>query len=157
MKKHVLTFSTLLALMVFTTGCEHGINLTGTVTVAPELQANFTLERPGVVYFRADIPKTAPVVYTLGTLCGASDSERVFEVNHVGFGCAKEGTVEAWVEWAGDDASGLSCDMAPAPGEVGAGESERVGASEAVVFLGKGSEDGCESGAAFFDLAIALQ
>ena len=157
MKKHVLTFSTLLALMVFTTGCEHGINLTGTVTVAPELQANFTLERPGVVYFRADIPKTAPVVYTLGTLCGASDSERVFEVNHDGFGCAKEGTVAAWVEWAGDDASGLSCDMAPVPGEVGAGESERVGESEAVVFLGKGSEGGCESGAALFDLAIAAQ
>ena len=155
MKNQILTFSTLLSLMVFTTGCEHGINLAGTVTVAPELQAGFTLERPGVVYFRADIPKTSPVVYTLGTLCGASDSERVFEVNHDGFGCAKEGTVEAWVEWAGEDASGLSCDMVTAQGEVGAGDSERLGESEAVVFEGKGGMGGCESGGALFDLVIA--
>ena len=90
------------------TACEHGVTLSGTITVPVEVQQAFSGERPGLVRVSTSIPKTSVLDYQLAVLCEPTSAPLVLPFFHDGFGCAKEGDVRVDVlpAAAGED---LAC------------------------------------------------
>ena len=128
---------------VLAAGCEHGIVLRGTVTVPAAVQARSNSRAPAVVVIRASIPKTSGFSYRLGVLCGASDTPLVLPLLHDGFGCAKEGVVEALLVTA-PEGEQLPCGTAQAPWS--GSTTEVLAAGSEVVFAGQTGGFGCSSG-----------
>jgi len=87
----VATFSLLAA-------CEHGVDVVGTVTVPPDVQAFFSDALPGRVIVQAEVPNVTFMRTPLGILCSPSTQPRQLPVKLFTFGCGVEGdaTITAW-------------------------------------------------------------
>ena len=143
-------------LVMLLSGCEHGITLSGTVTVPLDVQQRFSTEQPGHLFLRADIPKTGVIEYTLGVLCEPDDRDVVVEFYHDGFGCAKKGIIDVWVE-PGDLREGaVDCGMAVTRGISTSGDRPRIAGAQQIVFSHATGRFGCSSGTATVNMRLQL-
>lgn len=143
-------------LVMLLAGCEHGITLNGTVTVPRDVQQRFSTEQPGYLLLRADIPKTSTIEYTLGVLCEPGDRDVVVEFYHDGFGCAKKGIIDVWVE-PGDLREGaIDCGMTVTRGISTSGGRSRIAEAQQVVFPDATGRYGCSNGAATVHMRLQL-
>jgi hypothetical protein len=138
-------------------GCHQGVILDGTVTISAEVQESVSFEQPGVLYLSIDIPKTPSTTYRLGVLCLPMEDDVTWGIEHDGYGCAKEGTIEAWVEQV-DEQGDLVCgfEQVEVHGETPADVSQAVllGLDKTTVFRGDTERSGCVSGEARVDLRV---
>ena len=108
----------LLALFALS-GCEEEITVDVSVTVPVEVQVLYSAQAPGRLVVGLDVPKSSVGWYSLGVLCEPGAQPLVARLHHQGRGCAKAGTVRAWiVPAAASSACGLVTtrfDSAPAP------------------------------------------
>jgi len=90
--------------------CEHGITLRGQVSVAPELQRQFSRDAPGILVFGGGFGKGTISAQLLAVLCDPTDQPLIVPLHHEQYGCAAEGT--AWfriTRLAPADRAGLPC------------------------------------------------
>lgn len=141
--------STLLA-----TACEHGVTLSGTITVPIEVQQAFSGERPGLVRVSASIPKTPVLDYRLAVLCEPMSAALVLPFFHDGFGCAKEAVVHVDVlpAAAGED---LACGAQQALWSE-ATDGPVVATGTETVFEGETGSFGCSSGSDSIHIVLTL-
>lgn len=134
-------------------GCEHGITLTGTITIVPDVQRAFSRARPGVVIVSGEIPKSSGFSYRVAVLCDPEPLALVVPFQHDSFGCAKEGVVRARAI-AATDAEGLVCGPNQ-EGWAGLTADVAAGAGEQVVFASRGGRFGCASGVDSIQIVVA--
>jgi hypothetical protein len=137
--------------------CERGVKLHAVVHIPPNLQSSFSPEQPGEVFFKAEIPKTGQIAYSLGVICEPSEKTLEVRIEHDGYGCAKAGRVMAWIAPAEPRGQG-------APVACNLGEQRRsydpvnpdgaLGYAEASAFPDQTAQHGCKSGSASFVLEL---
>jgi hypothetical protein len=88
----------LLALLALAVGCENGVTIRATVEIPAEVAAGFSAEQPGAVFVMGNIPKTGPIAARIGFVCGPGQTPIELPFFHDGFGCAKRGTLVAWIQ-----------------------------------------------------------
>ena len=83
---------------LFLAACEHGIDVEGTITAPPAVQALFSTESPGQFVVTASGPGYNAQIEIADRLCEPADHDREIRVRSFSFGCAQEGmvTVTAW-------------------------------------------------------------
>lgn len=90
-----------LAIAVLPAACEDSLSLKGTVTVAPDIVAMFSMDKPGLV--AANLRAGSGGTWTLGYVCGGTSAAEIpFELTRLG--SCSEGTLVVWIEPAPADA-----------------------------------------------------
>ncbi len=138
-------------------GCHQGVILDGTVTVSPQVTESVSFEQPGVLYLSMDIPKTPSTTYRIGSLCFPMKDDFTWRVEHDSYGCAKEGTIEAWVEQIddpGNEVCGFEQVKVWGQSPINVSEDALLGLDTATVFRGDTQRNGCVSGQATADLRV---
>jgi len=140
----------LLSSLVAVVACEHGVNIQGSVEVAPEIQALYSPQTPGVVEISTDIPKTGRLAARLAVLCDPSAAPLVIPYELDDFGCEQEATITAWVTLLQDPV--FECGVAQ---DFSTGDlPDRVDASAStIIFRGKSGR--CRNGEATAELVLA--
>ncbi len=135
-------------------GCEEEIAVDVKVTVPVEVQALYSKEAPGRLMVGMDVPKSAVGWYSLGVLCGPTDAPLVATLHHQGRGCAKAGTVRAWIVPA--QAPSTACGLATTRFDSAPAATATVPQGSAAVFPDATGSVGCSSGKAQVEIALAL-
>ena len=133
--------------------CEARVTLHGEVSIDPQLQQGVTEAQPHILYVRAEVPKTGSIEHTVHAICEPTDDVLTVSFFHDGFGCAKQGTVEAWLELAGDDLQNISCGMESFSSVIDTG-GEKLASASTVIFAGETDDFGCDSGEDHFQLSL---
>ncbi len=134
--------------------CEHGVTLSGTISVPAEVQQAFSREQPGLVRVRTSIPKTSVLDYQIAVLCEPASGPLVLPFFHDGFGCAKEGEVRVDVLQAATG-EGLACGTQQTLWTE-ATEGPVVATGVQTVFEGQTGNLGCSNGADSVDIVLTL-
>ena len=133
-------------------GCEEEIAVDVKVTVPVEVQALYSKDAPGRLMVGMDVPKSAVGWYSLGVLCGSTGQPLVANLHHQGRGCAKAGTVRAWiVPAAGPEAS---CGMATTRFDSASAATADSPQGSGAIFAEESSTTGCKSGKAQVELLV---
>src|SRR5207248_6811628 len=93
--------------------CEHGIDLSGKVSVPGDVQRMFSAQHPGELVVKAQIPGQPDINAPSVILCEPVGAERVVDVKVVKRGCATDATAlsSAWV--IPRTANEVSCNAPP--------------------------------------------
>jgi len=127
-----------------------------TVHVPVEIQALHSKEAPGRLVVGIVAAKSTVPVYSLGVLCEPSTEPLVAHLHHEGFGCAKAGSVRAWVVPATDpgNKSSVACGMETGYHNVGPNPTKASPTGAASIFEKNTSSVGCSSGSASVEITV---
>ncbi|MGC4121624.1 MAG: hypothetical protein QM765_45010 [Myxococcales bacterium] len=132
-------------------GCEEEITIEVKVTVPVEAQASYSKAKPGRLMVGMDIPKSAIGWYSLGVLCEPSSQPLVASLHYRGRGCAKAGTVRAWIVPAEPPAE---CGLATERFDSASAATSSTPQGSAVVFPEAEGGAGCSSGTAQVEIVV---
>jgi hypothetical protein len=134
--------------------CEHGVTLSGTITVPVDVQQALSREQPGLVRVSVSLPKTSVLDDRLAVLCEPTSAPLVLPFFHDGFGCAKEGVVRVDV-FRTSAGQGLACGARQTPWS-GTTAGSVVASGSATVFEGETGGVGCSSGEDSVAIVLSL-
>lgn len=138
----------------FLSACEQEIEVDVKVTIPVDVQALYSKQSPGRIMVGMDVPKSSVGWYSAGILCDPTTEPLVATVHHEGFGCAKEGTVRAWIVPASPGQEPVQCGLVAAPYNNAPGASAETPQGTATVFKGKTGNVGCTSGKDKIDITV---
>ncbi len=100
------------AVLLVLSGCDSGLMFEGDVVVPLALRQRFSVETPGQVVLRTDLPGFGETWWSSDLLCEPGTTDLQVPLDGFDFGCADvgTGTVEAWVGPAAAT-YGLLCDV----------------------------------------------
>ena len=136
--------------------CEHWITVTAEITVSASATVDLTEEAPSRVVALLQVPKTSAHLYSLGVLCEPATEDVVVTLVHDSFGCAKSGTLEAWLEPIAVD-TGISADCGierALYGEGAAQPPDGAPYASVAVFAAETSTNGCTNGEEAVELVL---
>ncbi|HEY3449456.1 MAG TPA: hypothetical protein VGK67_24085 [Myxococcales bacterium] len=136
-------------------GCEEEIAVDVKVTVPVEVQALYSKAAPGRLLVGMDVPKSSVGWYSLGVLCEPAGLPLVANLHHEGRGCAKAGTVRAWIVPATEPAAQLSCGLATTRFDSATAATAATPQGSAAVFPEATEGAGCSSGKARVEIVLA--
>ena len=126
-------------------GCDQEIVVDVTVSVPAAIQARYSRAAPGRLMVGMEIPKSSVGWYSLAVLCDPSDGPLVASLRYEGIGCAKAGTVRAWIVPvpAGEAAP---CGVATTRFDAASAPDAQSVQGSAPVFAEQTGSAGCSSG-----------
>ena len=133
--------------------CEHGVTIDAEVTISVAAQQNLTAENPVRVMIRANIPKTNTIEYSLGVLCNATTDVITVTMQHDGLGCAKAGTVHAWLATTEDESPPPECGVIQERFH-GSSIPESAVQTSTPIFANRTDSSGCADGSASVQLNL---
>jgi hypothetical protein len=103
----------LIATVLTLAACEHGIDLTGQVSVPASVQRMFSADRPGELIVRVKAPeKTFAWTALDELLCAPGDADKAFPIRQFWFGCAVPEVVMVSAVVVPRDNGDLACGVA---------------------------------------------
>jgi len=134
--------------------CEQEIVVDVKVTVPAEVQALYSKQAPGRLMVGMDIPKSSVGWYSLGILCDPTTQPLVATLHHEGLGCAKEGTVRAWVVPV-PEPSAVQCGLATKSHNDAPAPTATSVQGSGVIFSGETGDTGCSSGKGQVEIVLS--
>jgi hypothetical protein len=136
-------------------GCEQAIAVDVSVTVPAEVQALYSRRAPGRLMLGMDVPKTSVGWYSLRVLCEPGEQPLVATFHYEGRGCARAGTVRAWVVPAAEVDCSLPASDHAVRFDAAPGPTPDSPQGTATVFADATGSAGCESGTAQVEITLA--
>jgi hypothetical protein len=159
MTKHLLMGAALLTLV----GCEHGVDLEGTVIAPVAVQQLFSTEAPGQLFVVATVPTLNEIRDVRSVFCVPATEDRHIAVSGFDFGCAPAGVAQVSAYAVPRTTAQIDCSgsgaVRPQPNTFGPeafDPAEALATATVEVPVTGGGDGSCADGRINFTLTLAI-